>query len=157
MRIVALFLFLLSLAQQASASDPDQNVCMASWIWNESKSHLGWPFTVFDFAHPALGPLGFAEEVNSGRMKGTLDALTAAIKIGAAKPIKVVLAGPRVTIEPILRTVSPSLMGLRLPYLTFLLIGPPELEKETDNWIRSLGGTFAFIQFEEQNCSAARP
>jgi hypothetical protein len=144
-------MFALALTQNVKAQDAPAGICQGAWLWAQAKANLTWPYSVFDFA--GMPQPDFVDAIETGRLKaGTTDLVLLAMKHGATKPTRIALGGPAATVGVILRKVLTELNDAKLPYLTFMLIGPPELEESTGASIRGLGATFVFVPFEEHRC-----
>jgi hypothetical protein len=151
---VILLGFLLGLISAQGTAVPAPAIppesCQGQWILTQAHKYLGQPYFIFDFSNV---PQSFADDVESGRTNALTDTLIVSLRRGEASTSYVLLAGPTSTVGPILRKIIPTLSGSTLPYLTLLLVGPPEYEQSAGASIRALGGSFVFVPFEQHECS----
>jgi len=121
-------------------------------VYNQAKSHF-WPASIFDLSfHGDATDSEVTHGIESGGALGQL--ILAPMELGRAKVSNVALAAPAERLRPILKAISLKFAGERLPYLVFLLIGPPELQGEAQTLIEGMGATFIFVPYEDHPCAA---
>jgi hypothetical protein len=151
----ALFLLAATLVSKVGSADdsaPPHRFCNAIPVYNQVQSHL-WPASIFDFSHhgDAADP-EVTYIIESGGALGEL--VLGPMELGRTRVSNVALAAPAERLRPILRAISLKFAGERLPYLVFLLIGPPELRGEAQTLIEGMGATFIFVPYEDHVCDS---
>jgi len=119
-------------------------------IFNITKSHFS-PAAMFDYGwHGDATDLQVTNLIESGVGYGAL--FVEPMRRGRTQVSNVALAAPAERLRAILHTISTKLGGERLPYLNFLLIGPPEFRDEAQTLIEGLQATLIFVPHEMQRC-----
>jgi hypothetical protein len=148
-----LFLLVVTLAPKVGSADdsaPPRRLCNGMQVFNEARSHF-WPASIFDLSlHGDATDPEVTHIIESGGSLGQL--VLGPMELGRTKASNVALAAPAERLRPILRTISLKFAGERLPYLVFLLIGPPELRDEAQTLIEGMGATFIFVPYEDHPC-----
>jgi hypothetical protein len=150
-RAASLFLAGILLSNSALADPEAPASCFNGMdLFNVARSHF-WPATMFDYSlHGDATDSEITRLIESGVGYGQLfvDSMTR----GRTEVSNVALAAPADRLRPILRTISTKLLGEHLPYLNFLLVGPPEFRDEAKTLIEGMGATFIFVPNQVNRC-----
>lgn len=131
--------------------------CEAMWLFKLSRQELPGNGPLYHFSSKGKeADERFAQDIKNGKAKALLDTMAMTLKWGAEKPSNVTLAGAPEIIEAMLSELGPRLKGTRLPYLTFLFVGPKELEPKARALITEHEGIYKYVEYKEPKCEAEK-
>ncbi|NHA13464.1 hypothetical protein [Thioalkalivibrio sp. XN279] len=129
--------------------------CSEMWVFDLSREHLPGTFHTFHFSSKGKEfDERFAQGVKDGEADVMIDLIATTLEKGAHDPVSVTLAGVREVLEPMLERLAARLEEKRLPYLSFLFVGPRELEPKARALIVDREALFWYVEYAAPDCGA---
>lgn len=128
--------------------------CSEIWVFELSRDQLPGNAHTFHFSSKGKeADERFAQGIRDGEADVMIDLIVTMLEKGAHDAVSVTLAGVPEILEPMLERLAPRLEEERLPYLSFLFVGPRELEPKFRALIMEREAVYRYVEYAEPDCA----
>jgi hypothetical protein len=129
--------------------------CSDMWVFELTREQLPGIGHTFHFSSKGQeADERFVRDIMDGAADFLIDHIANTLARGAHDPVSVTLAGAPEILEAMLERLAPRLGKERLPYLSFLFVGPKELEPEARGLIIEREAVFKYAEYAEPDCAS---